>query len=118
MIPDTKFRRLAVVEQFTDVCAAAELSQGTQRLVRIGSEQILLVRTSDEVYAVDWLCPHALQPLTGARIRNCTILCPRHGARFDLRTGAPLNAVTDRHLRVYRACIASEHIHVELRVTD
>lgn len=100
------------------MCAAAELPVGAQRLVRIAGTQILLVRGEGEVHAVDSLCPHALQPLTGARIRNGTIQCPRHGARFDLRTGAPLNEVTDRRLQIHRAWIASERIWVAVRASD
>lgn len=104
-----------MTDQLADVCAAAELPPGAQRLVRLEGARILLVRHDDEVYAVDWLCPHALQPLTGARIRDCTIQCPRHGARFDLRDGAPVNAVTDRPLGVHRAFIRSERVWVALR---
>lgn len=107
-----------LTEGLIDVCAAAELPHGAQRLVRIAGAQILLVRGESEVHAVDSLCPHALQPLMGARIRNCAIQCPRHGARFDLRTGAPLNEVTDRHLQVHRAWIDGERIWVALRASD
>ena len=69
-----------------------ELPDGTMRLVPAGRDTIGLYRCGGELYAIEDRCTHDDGPLcegewdTGA----CEVVCPRHGARFDLRTGSAL----------------------------
>lgn len=53
---------------------------------------ILLVRTGAEFFAVENLCTHDGGDLGGGPIEGCEVVCPRHGARFCLRTGEALTA--------------------------
>ena len=50
----------------------------------------LLLRIGDDFYAIEDVCTHDGQPLTDGPLHGCEITCPRHGARFDIRTGKPL----------------------------
>ena len=49
---------------------------------------MLVCRFGGEFYAVENRCSHRNERLSGGRIRRGQIMCPVHGARFDLRTGA------------------------------
>ena len=56
-------------------------------------------------YAIDDVCTHDGGPLAEGRLSGCEIQCPRHGARFDVRTGKPLcmpaiEPVTAHHVEV------------------
>jgi 3-phenylpropionate/trans-cinnamate dioxygenase ferredoxin subunit len=51
---------------------------------------VLLLRVGDEFFAVEDVCSHDGQPLTDGPLEGTAIECPRHGARFDVRTGRPL----------------------------
>lgn len=99
---------------YTSVLKESELQLDSQKALRVGACRILLVRTQTEVFAVKDLCPHALLPLAGAAIESCSITCPRHGAKFDLRTGQPLNGVTAESIKVYATRIESGHIQIAL----
>lgn len=56
-----------------------------------GDMRVLLVRDGAGTYfAVSPECSHAALPLEGGRVRGSAILCPHHGARFDLRSGRAL----------------------------
>jgi nitrite reductase/ring-hydroxylating ferredoxin subunit len=88
-------------ESFIDVLAMTDLPEHGQRTIFLGFTRVLLCRSDHGMYAVGGLCPHALQPLEGGEIRDETIRCRKHGACFDLRTGMPLNGVTDQRLRTY-----------------
>lgn len=89
--------------EFIDAFALDELLPGMQRTWQHGLQRILLCRTtSGELHALTDLCPHARQAMAGGRFDECSITCPKHGARFDLRSGAPLNAVTPRPLQILR----------------
>lgn len=54
--------------------------------------RILLVRTDAGYYAIENQCTHDGGELDGGPVEGTEIICPRHGARFCLRTGAALTA--------------------------
>ncbi len=73
---------------FTPV-TPSDIAPGTTRFVQHEGAAFLVVRDGDgRVHALDGLCSHALLPLAGARVRRGHVICPHHGARFDITTGA------------------------------
>ena len=50
---------------------------------------LALARAGGRLYAVEDRCSHDDGPLGEGRIEGCEVVCPRHGARFDLRDGRP-----------------------------
>jgi len=67
-----------------------ELPPGGRKSVFIDDTPALLVRIGDDYFAIEDLCTHDGQPLTDGPLQDQAIICPRHGAKFDLRTGNPL----------------------------
>ena len=74
------------------VCPAAELSPGTMRLVEHDGTKIGVFNCDGTLYAIEDRCSHDNGPLAEGEFdpASCTVECPRHGSRFDLRTGKPL----------------------------
>ncbi|MBI1347525.1 DUF59 domain-containing protein [bacterium] len=72
------------------IAAVDELPVGGRKSVFIDDTPALLVRIGDDYFAVEDLCTHDGQPLTDGPVDGQAIICPRHGARFDLATGKPL----------------------------
>jgi nitrite reductase/ring-hydroxylating ferredoxin subunit len=72
-----------------------DLPDGLPKEVRILSRRVTLVRMGEQVYALAGLCTHARLPLAGLPgspvkpypIRDECVMCPFHGARFELETG-------------------------------
>jgi 3-phenylpropionate/trans-cinnamate dioxygenase ferredoxin subunit len=73
------------------VCTAAELPEGAMRLVEIDGIEIGVFNCSGELLAIEDRCSHDDGPLAEGEFdqATCTVECPRHGSRFDLRTGRP-----------------------------
>ncbi len=69
---------------------AADLQDGQLRVVDTPYEQVVICRVEGRYYAVENRCSHDDGPLSGGYLEGCEIECPRHGARFDVRTGKPL----------------------------
>lgn len=83
------------------VAQAAEIGQGTTRCIVLAGREILLCHTKEGFYAVDNLCTHAEARLSEGKLKACKILCPLHGAAFDVRDGAVLSKPATQALRCY-----------------
>ena len=81
-MPNTRWIRVADAE---------EVPAGQIRVFDAGEESVALCRTlRGEVYAVEDVCTHDGGPLGEGDLDEFAIECPRHGARFDVRTGEVL----------------------------
>lgn len=72
---------------FVRAARLSELPAGRAVIVEVGDEDIALCNVSGEVFAVANLCTHDQGPLGEGYLDGGEIECPRHGARFDVRTG-------------------------------
>jgi len=74
---------------------------------------ILVVRCGSELYAIEDRCTHDGEPLDGGDVESCQIICPRHGARFCLRTGEALTPPAYEPVRTYKVRVEAGRILVE-----
>lgn len=75
---------------WTEVCPLSDLPPGSREVVEIDDVFIAVFNVSGQLYAIENICTHDGAPLTGGCVENDVIICPRHGARFSLETGAAL----------------------------
>ncbi len=74
----------------------------------LGDEPVLLVHAKDgTVHAVHNICSHAYAKMDEGRLRGNRVICPLHGASFDVRTGAVLGAPATRSARAAIRCASS-----------
>jgi len=62
---------------------------------------VAVARSGDEYFAIEDVCTHDGAELTGGEIEGAEIVCPRHGARFCLRTGEALTPPAYEPVRVF-----------------
>jgi 3-phenylpropionate/trans-cinnamate dioxygenase ferredoxin subunit len=94
-IPAKKILPFARLTRWVSAGPLRELPDGTPKEVRVKSRRITLVRMGDRAYALSGLCSHARLPLAGFPgspikadpVRDDCIMCPFHGARFEIETG-------------------------------
>ena len=72
------------------VCPASELPPGTHRVVDVDGARIAVFNLEGRYYAIEDVCTHDGGILTGGLVEGDQIVCPRHGARFSIRTGQAL----------------------------
>lgn len=69
----------------------ADLNLGETRCLEVDGQGVIVARGQDgQYYAVQRQCSHAALDLDGGRVRGASIVCPHHGARFDLKSGRVL----------------------------
>jgi 3-phenylpropionate/trans-cinnamate dioxygenase ferredoxin subunit len=75
---------------FTPVCSAEALPEGDRLFLEVDDLSIVLLNHKGEYYAIADICTHDNGPLGEGEVEDHEIICPRHGARFDIRTGKVL----------------------------
>jgi 3-phenylpropionate/trans-cinnamate dioxygenase ferredoxin subunit len=78
------------MSEWVRVCHTAELLPGEVQTGWDGDTPIAVFNIDGELYAIEDVCTHDGGELTGGPIEGFEIECVRHGARFDVRTGAAL----------------------------
>lgn len=84
------------IAQVSDVAAGGRLS------VIVDDTPALLLRAGDDFYCLEDVCTHDGQPLTDGTLKGTTIECARHGAQFDIRTGAVLKMPATSPVQVFQ----------------
>jgi ferredoxin-nitrite reductase len=67
---------------------ADEIKEGAAKLVRINNEEIAVFKHQGQLCAIQNICPHEGGPLAKGRIQGGEVVCPLHGYKFDLTSGA------------------------------
>jgi 3-phenylpropionate/trans-cinnamate dioxygenase ferredoxin component len=82
---------------FHKVAPIGDLPKGERLFVEIDGTPIVILNLEGQIAAIGDLCTHDNGPLGDGEIDEHEIICPRHGARFDILTGKALGlpAVTD-----------------------
>ncbi len=70
------------------IARRSDIPAGTTKRVVVGDDAILLCNVDGEIYAIEDVCTHDGGELDQGELEACRVMCPRHGAYFDVRTGA------------------------------
>ncbi len=73
------------------VANSDEFARGDRRVVEAQGTRIVVFNLDGEYYAIEDMCTHDYAPLEGGVIEGNAITCPRHGARFCIKTGEALS---------------------------
>lgn len=77
---------------YVNVATLDEIPAGGSKLVEVDRVRVALFNLDGAIYAIADVCTHDGGPLVeGTIVNGCQVQCPRHGARFDIRTGAALS---------------------------
>jgi 3-phenylpropionate/trans-cinnamate dioxygenase ferredoxin subunit len=76
--------------EFIPVGSVEELSEGGRLFIDVDGEPIVIFRIAGEYYSIADVCSHDDGPVGEGTLEGYEIICPRHGARFDVRTGKVL----------------------------
>ncbi len=99
---------------WTRVAAVDELAGGRTLRVDAGGRPILLSRIDGRIHAIDAICSHAGGRLEDGEIANGRVVCPIHGARFDLATGqASPETKFASDLRAYPVMVAGTDLLID-----
>jgi len=87
---------------FEKGCKIDQVADGEMLLGHAFDEQVLVARRGDELFAIGATCTHYGGPLAKGLLVDCTVRCPWHHARFDLRTGEAIAAPALNNVACYK----------------
>jgi 3-phenylpropionate/trans-cinnamate dioxygenase ferredoxin subunit len=91
-----------------------DFADGAARSIAIDRRMVALVRSGEQYYAIEDICTHDGAELTGGAVEGGEIVCPRHGARFCLKTGAALTPPAYEPVRVFATKIEGGRLWVRV----
>jgi 3-phenylpropionate/trans-cinnamate dioxygenase ferredoxin component len=98
--------------KWIDAGPTENLRDGDAISIAAGRRMIAVVRSGDSYFAIEDICTHDGAELTGGAIEGTEIICPRHGARFCLRTGEALSPPAYEPVRVFATKIEGGRLWV------
>lgn len=104
--------------EFVTVCSVEELGNGERIIVDIDGEPIAVFNIAGEYFAIKDVCSHDDGPVAEGELRDHEIECPRHGARFDIRTGKALSLPAVVDIPAYPVRVVDGEIQVGLPVEE
>ncbi len=75
------------MSDWENVALATDLAEGERILVTLEDARIIVFNLGGEFYAIEDICTHDGGELASGEVEGDEIVCPRHGARFSIRTG-------------------------------
>lgn len=100
------------MQEFQRVLEVGELADPGKTLVEVDGEMIAVFHVGGEFFALDDVCTHDGGPLADGELVDHTIACPRHGAKFDIRSGGALTMPAVRATRAHRVKVADGGVWV------
>ena len=98
--------------KWIDAGPTADFHDGEAISIPVGRRMIAVVRSGAEYFAIEDVCTHDGAELTGGDVEGTEIICPRHGARFCLRTGQALSPPAYEPVRVFETKISDGRLWV------
>lgn len=101
------------MKRWITVARTGEIPAGTARVVRLDDQPLAVFHIEGEYHVIDDMCTHDGGELASGVVSGHEIECPRHGARFDIRTGAALCMPATAPVAHYPVRVVGDEIQVE-----
>ncbi|HZU76900.1 MAG TPA: non-heme iron oxygenase ferredoxin subunit [Dehalococcoidia bacterium] len=95
------------------VLTADAVPPGRVEVVDVEGQAIAVCNVDGQFYAIDDVCTHDGGPLDQGELMGNEIECPRHGARFDVRTGRPLTLPAVIPVHTYQIEVRDGDVYVD-----
>lgn len=98
--------------EFIPVAKISDLPNGERLFIEIDDRPIVVFNIAGGIFAIGDVCSHDEGPLGEGDVEGFEVICPRHGARFDIRTGEVLSLPAFIDIPAYPVRLEGEEILV------
>jgi len=104
--------------EYIQVAPLEEIPAGERLFLEIEGNPIVLFHLGAAFYAIGDVCTHDNGPLGDGELDGHRIICPRHGARFDLRSGKALTLPAVTHAPSYPVRVVDGMVEIGFEVKE
>lgn len=101
------------MSEWVDVAAIEDLPPGSFRVVTVNEIAIAVFNLGGNYYAIENTCTHEKAELSGGRLDGEQIICPLHGARFSIVSGAVMGPPAYENLRTFPLRVSNGRIELD-----
>lgn len=98
------------------VCHKDDIPNGERLLLTIDDDHVVILNIDGEYFAIRDVCTHDDGPLGEGELEDHRIVCPRHGAQFDVRTGEVLSLPAVKDVPSYPIRVVEDQIEIGIEV--
>jgi len=103
-----------MAKRYYKACQENELAAGQTRIAEINNRRIILINHDGQIHALENLCSHDGGELGNGKILGSEIECPRHGGRFDIKTGQATRMPAIVEIESFETKTEGGHIYVAI----
>ena len=103
------FVKIGPLSEFEDLEAG--------KLVEVSGQSVAVFNIAGRYYAIENTCPHRGGPLAEGMMAGEEIICPWHGARFDVKTGEVMGPPAQQGVKSFPVRVNGSDLEVELDAT-
>lgn len=100
--------------EFIEIAPSSDLPPNERLFIEVDQRPIVIFNIADQLFAIDDLCTHDDGLLGEGELEEFEIVCPRHGARFDIRSGEVKSMPAARDIPAYPVRINKGMIEIGL----
>lgn len=97
----------------TSIGSVDQFAPDSIHKVSISGKELLIIRSGDEWFAIENRCSHDGNQLEDGDLIDGQIECPRHGARFDLRSGTPTMLPAVVPIKTYKLDVSGSDVYLK-----
>ncbi len=102
------------MSEFVKVASLSDVPAGGKLSLEVADHYIVLVNMDGKIYCLDDVCTHDGGPLGDGELEDHCLVCPRHGAKFDIRTGQAVAMPATEPTSIHEVMIDGENILIKL----
>lgn len=99
---------------FVTVARTGEIAPGGVKVTRLDDTSVAVFHLDDGYWAIEDVCTHDGGPVAEGTLDGGIVECPRHGARFDVRTGAARSFPATTPVATYAVRVVGDEVQVSL----
>ena len=103
-----------MLTEFQHAIKVDELADPGTMMIEIDERLVVLVHVEGEFHCIDDVCTHDSGPLSDGELEGCQLICPRHGAKFDVRTGQAMTFPAIRATTAHEVKVDDGNVYVKI----
>lgn len=102
------------MQEYQLACPIEDVPIGGMQLVELEDRLAIVFNIDGNYHCIDDVCTHDGGPLSEGELQGCQIICPRHGARFDVTTGEALTMPATQNTGCHEVKLDDGNIYIKI----